>query len=93
MFWLCVSLSLVVIAAFIVFYNKIFAVTFDESFAQAVGTHAGAYNLVIAIIIAVIIVSIVFFKTSFGWKMRLVGSNPNFSRAVGFSTLGISFAS
>lgn len=43
-------------------------------------------------IIAVIIVSIVFFKTSFGWKMRLVGSNPNFSRAVGFSTLGISFA-
>ncbi|WP_407427877.1 metal ABC transporter permease [Treponema sp.] len=62
--WLCVSLSLVVIAAFIVFYNKIFAVTFDESFAQAVGTHAGAYNLVIAIIIAVIIVL----------AMNLVGS-------------------
>ena len=56
--WLCVTLSLAVIAAFIVFYNKIFAVTFDEAFAQAVG------NLVIAIIIAVIIVL----------AMNLVGS-------------------
>ena len=62
--WLCVALSLAVIAAFIVFYNKIFAVTFDEAFAQAVGTHASVYNLVIAIIIAVIIVL----------AMNLVGS-------------------
>lgn len=62
--WLCVGLSLAVIAAFIIFYNKIFAVTFDESFAQAVGTRASAYNLVIAIIIAVIIVL----------AMNLVGS-------------------
>lgn len=62
--WLCVGLSIAVIAAFIVFYNKIFAVTFDESFAQAVGTHASVYNLVIAIIIAVIIVL----------AMNLVGS-------------------
>ena len=62
--WLCVGLSLAVIAAFIVFYNKIFAVTFDESFAQAVGTHASVYNLVIAIIIAIIIVL----------AMNLVGS-------------------
>ena len=62
--WLCVGLSLAVIAAFIVFYNKIFAVTFDESFAQAVGTHASIYNLMIAIIIAVIIVL----------AMNLVGS-------------------
>ena len=62
--WLCVVLSLAVIAAFFVFYNKIFAVTFDESFAQAVGTHASVYNLVIAIIIAVIIVL----------AMNLVGS-------------------
>ncbi len=62
--WLCASLSLVVIAAFTVFYNKIFAVTFDEMFAQAVGTHASVYNLVIAIIIAVIIVL----------AMNLVGS-------------------
>ena len=62
--WLCTALSVIVIAAFIVFYNKIFAVTFDESFAQAVGTHASVYNLVIAIIIAVIIVL----------AMNLVGS-------------------
>ena len=62
--WLCAGLSLAVIAAFIVFYNKIFAVTFDEAFAQAVGTHASVYNLVIAIIIAVIIVL----------AMNLVGS-------------------
>lgn len=62
--YLCVILSIAVIAAFIVFYNKIFAVTFDENFAQAVGTHASLYNLVIAIIIAIIIVL----------AMNLVGS-------------------
>ena len=62
--WLCVILSILVIAAFIIFYNKIFAVTFDETFAQAIGTHASIYNLVIAIIIAIIIVL----------AMNLVGS-------------------
>lgn len=62
--YLCVALSLLVIACFFIFYNKIFSVTFDESFAQAVGTHASAYNLAIAVIIAVIIVL----------AMNLVGS-------------------
>ncbi|MBS7295628.1 MAG: metal ABC transporter permease [Treponema sp.] len=62
--WLCVILSILVIAAFIIFYNKIFAVTFDETFAQAIGTHASIFNLVIAIIIAIIIVL----------AMNLVGS-------------------
>lgn len=62
--YLCIVLSVAVIAAFIIFYNKIFAVTFDENFAQAVGTHASLYNLVIACIIAVIIVL----------AMNLVGS-------------------
>ena len=62
--WLCTILSICVIIAFVLFYNKIFAVTFDEAFAQAVGTHASAYNLVIAIIIAIIIVL----------AMNLVGS-------------------
>ncbi len=47
---------------------------------------------IIIAIIAVIIISILFFKTAFGWKMRLVGSNPRFATAVGLSTLGISFA-
>ena len=62
--WLCVGLSIVVIAVFVVFYNKIFAVTFDEGFAKATGTNAGAYNFIIAVIIAVIIVL----------AMNLVGS-------------------
>lgn len=62
--WLCAILSLVVIAIFILFYNKIFAVTFDENFALSVGTNANAYNLLIAIVIAVIIVL----------AMNLVGS-------------------
>lgn len=62
--WLCVILSIVVIAIFVVFYNKIFAVTFDESFARATGTNASVYNLLIAVIIAVIIVL----------AMNLVGS-------------------
>ncbi|MCR4631498.1 MAG: metal ABC transporter permease [Treponema sp.] len=62
--WLCTILSVLVTIAFIIFYNKIFAVTFDENFAQAIGTHASIYNLVIAVIIAVIIVL----------AMNLVGS-------------------
>ena len=62
--WLCVILSVIVIAVFVLFYNKIFAVTFDENFARATGTNAGAYNFLIAVIIAVIIVL----------AMNLVGS-------------------
>lgn len=54
--WLCVVLSLAVVLVFIAFYNKIFAVTFDENFATATGTNAKMYNLVIAVVIAVIIV-------------------------------------
>ena len=62
--WLCVGLSVVVGAGFLLFYHKIFAVTFDETFARATGTRVGAYNLMIAVIIAVIIVL----------AMNLVGS-------------------
>lgn len=54
--WLCVGMSVLVISVFVLFYNKIFAVTFDEGFAQATGTKANAYNLLIAVVIAVIIV-------------------------------------
>jgi zinc transport system permease protein len=61
---LCVILSVAVICVFIVFYHKIFAVTFDENFAMAVGINVGGYNLMIAVIIAVIIVL----------AMNLVGS-------------------
>ena len=57
-------MSVAVAAVFIVFYNRIFAVTFDENFAKATGTRADAYNLLIAVVIAVIIVL----------AMNLVGS-------------------
>lgn len=62
--WMCIVLSVVVVLLFVIFYNKIFAVTFDESFAQATGIKARLYNLLIAVIIAVIIVL----------AMNLVGS-------------------
>ena len=54
--WLCLILSILVITVFILFYNKIFAVTFDEDFAVSAGTNAGRYNLLLAVVIAVIIV-------------------------------------
>ncbi|WP_288885509.1 metal ABC transporter permease [uncultured Eubacterium sp.] len=53
---LSVVLSIVVVAVFVVFYNKIFAVTFDENFSRACGINAQGYNLLIAVLIAVIIV-------------------------------------
>jgi zinc transport system permease protein len=62
--WLCAVISVVVVAVFIFFYNKIFAVTFDETFANAAGTKTDRYNLLIAVVIAVIIVL----------AMNLVGS-------------------
>ena len=62
--WLCVALSVVVVILFILFYHKIFAVTFDENFAKATGVHSEFYNLLIAVVIAVIIVL----------AMNLVGS-------------------
>ena len=61
---LCCALSAAVIVVFILFYNKIFCVTFDETFARSVGTKAGVYNLIIAVVTAVIIVL----------AMNLVGS-------------------
>ena len=51
-------------AVFVLLYNSIFAVTFDEDFARATGTKAGLYNLLIAVVVAVIIVL----------AMNLVGS-------------------
>ncbi len=49
-------LSVVVIILFIVFYNKIFAVTFDENFAAATGTNVKAYNMLIAVLTSVTVV-------------------------------------
>lgn len=62
--WLCVIMSAVVVAVFVFLYNRIFAVTFDESFAKATGIKTNVYNMLIAVITAVIIVL----------AMNLVGS-------------------
>lgn len=60
----CVILSIIVLIVFVLFYNRIFAVTFDEDFAVATGTKANQYNLLIAVITALVIVV----------AMNLVGS-------------------
>lgn len=62
--WLSVAMSALVVLIFALFYNKIFAVTFDENFAKAAGTAADRYNLLIAVTVAVVIVL----------AMNLVGS-------------------
>ena len=62
--WLCIVMAIVVIFIFWYFYNRIFAVTFDETFAKATGINADKYNLWIAVMIAIIIVM----------GMNLVGS-------------------
>ena len=62
--WLSAALSVLAVMIFVLFYNKIFAVTFDEDFARASGIKTNAYNLMIAVVIAVIIVL----------AMNLVGS-------------------
>ena len=62
--WLCVILSVIVVAVFVIFYNKIFVLTFDENFAKATGVKTGVYNLLIAVIVAAGIVL----------AMNLVGS-------------------
>ena len=62
--WICIILSVLALTVFLLFYNKIFAVTFDENFARATGSGAKVYNLILAVSIAVIIVL----------AMNLVGS-------------------
>ena len=54
--WFCIILSVIVLVLFVLFYNKIFAVTFDENFAKATGTKAGIYNMIIAMLTALTIV-------------------------------------
>jgi len=53
---LSIILGAVVLTLFVLFYNKIFAVTFDENFAQATGTKIGIYNMLIAFLTAITIV-------------------------------------
>ncbi|MBR1457358.1 MAG: metal ABC transporter permease [Oscillospiraceae bacterium] len=53
---LSVLLSAAVLIVFIAFYPRLFAVTFDESFARATGTKAGAYNTLLAVLTAITVV-------------------------------------
>lgn len=62
--WLCIIMSVVVVIWFVLCYNRIFAVTFDEVFSSATGMRANFYNMLIAVITAIIIVL----------AMNLVGS-------------------
>lgn len=54
--YICLALAVFVIICYIIFYNRLFSVTFDETFATATGTNASVYNLALAIITAVVIV-------------------------------------
>lgn len=62
--WLSIILSALVVMLFVLFYNKLFAITFDENFSKAIGTNVNGYNLLVATVIAIIIVL----------AMNLVGS-------------------
>lgn len=61
---ICAVMSVLVLGVFVFFYNRIFAVTFDESFASATGIGARAYDILIAVTVGVVIVL----------AMNLVGS-------------------
>lgn len=62
--WLCVILSVTVVAVFCFCYNKIFCITFDEGFLKSTGTKVKIYNFILATVIATVIVL----------AMNLVGS-------------------
>ena len=62
--FLSLSLLLIVVTLYLIFHNKIFALTFDEKFAQAIGIRTKIYNTVFAILCSVVIVL----------GMRLVGA-------------------
>ena len=62
--WLSIVLAAIVLGLYVVFYHKIFAITFDENFAAATGTPTGVYDMIIAVVTAVVIVL----------AMNLVGS-------------------
>ncbi|MDR1374982.1 MAG: metal ABC transporter permease, partial [Treponema sp.] len=54
--YLSVGLSAAVLVLFVLFYNKLFAITFDETFARAGGIKTGFYNMLIALLTALTIV-------------------------------------
>lgn len=53
---ICVAMSVIVIVSFVLLYNKLFAITFDETFARATGINTEFYNTIVAVITAIIVV-------------------------------------
>lgn len=62
--WLSIGLGFVVVMLFVLFYNRVFALTFDGEFAAATGMRTGLYNAAVAVVIATVI----------SLAMNLVGS-------------------
>lgn len=54
--WICVTMSLLVLLLFVICYHRIFAITFDESFATATGIKVNIYKTLLSVLTAVIIV-------------------------------------
>ncbi len=54
--WITVAVSVVVVVLFILFYTRIFSVTFDRSFAKATGVHVSVYSMMLAALTAVTVV-------------------------------------
>ena len=52
----CLAICLVAVTVFVLLYNRLFAVTFDENFATAIGVKSKTYNLLISVVIAVVVV-------------------------------------
>ena len=53
---LSVGLSVAVLVLFGLFYHKLFAITFDESFSRATGVKVGLYNTLLSVLTALTIV-------------------------------------
>lgn len=62
--WLCVVMSIIVIVLYVLFYNKIFSITFDSAFMSATGENSRIYDIALAAVIGIVI----------ALSMRLVGS-------------------
>jgi zinc transport system permease protein len=62
--FLSIAVAITVLSLYVIFYNKIFAVTFDENFAKATGTNTSFYNMLVAALTAMVIVT----------GMRLMGA-------------------
>lgn len=54
--WLGTAMSVAVLILYLIFYKKIFGVTFDEQFAKATGVNTSLYNTLLALLTAVTVV-------------------------------------